>query len=337
MPRLSLGSLSVEPGQVGKGYLGKLSIANGSDVGIPIVIMNGRDPGPTLVVLASVHGTEISGIRALHAVLRAVSPDDLRGVLIAVTCCNPLAAAAGAYITPQDQTDLAIAFSGSSPTGSITQRISSIIWTAIERANYAIDIHANPRPALNFVLTKTNAYSTPADLATLKQMAQAFGVTVVNWDAPKRTSMDVCAERGIPLMMPELDGDLRFPVQTAEVGRRGVMNTMKALGLLPGDPEPQENIPVVKGELYFVGQLRANKGGIMEAIHPPGHKIAKGDAAIRIYDLFGDQVEEVTMPVTGYCWSYSTGAGANNSPMVTEGTALAYIFEDRGADRRSTA
>jgi len=324
----TLGDIRVEAGSTKKGYLGHVAMADGSQVGVPVVIVNGKQDGPVAVITAGVHGTEVSGIHALHKVLDNVDADELNGVLVAVTLSSPLAVTGGTYASWVDAVNMASALAGPSPKGSSTERMASFIWQALDLADYHIDLHANPMPALDFTLTDREACADDETLAKLNKLVKAFGLTVIDMPNEPGEVARVLGARGVPSIIAELNGNIQYWDEIAEAGRRGVMNVLKAFGQLPGRLEEQ-NVKMVSGDdLRYVGRLNAGTGGFMRIVHGPGEKMEAGDTAIEIYDVFGDLVEEVVMPVTGYCWSYSTGRGANYSSAVCEGMPLAYIFAE---------
>src|SRR5262245_36009380 len=100
MPNFELADLRVEPGSVGKGILGSVGLADGNRIGVPVVILNGAEDGPTLLVAAAVHGQEVNGTGALLRVVRETDPRRMRGRLIAIPVANPFAFQVGSYFTP---------------------------------------------------------------------------------------------------------------------------------------------------------------------------------------------------------------------------------------------
>jgi hypothetical protein len=58
----------------------------------------------------------------------------------------------------------------------------------------------------------------------------------------------------------------------------------------------------------------------------PGVKIKKDEVAIEILNVYGDVVQEVKMPISGYCWSFTGGVGGSHA--VSEGDKLAYVFTE---------
>jgi predicted deacylase len=72
-------------------------------------------------------------------------------------------------------------------------------------------------------------------------------------------------------------------------------------------------------------------------LHPekePGEKIKKDEVIACIYNLHGDVVEEVKMPVDGYVWAYPFGEAlgtATGIQAVHTGDYVAYVFTSEKA------
>src|SRR5215831_8833580 len=84
---LSVGTAIARSGQKATGYL---AIPAGSDAAtnIPVIVINGAKPGPTLAVVAGAHGTEYASIIALEKLPQAVNPAELSGAVIIVPLVN---------------------------------------------------------------------------------------------------------------------------------------------------------------------------------------------------------------------------------------------------------
>ena len=89
--------------------IGRLLV--GADLRLTMHVVRGAaGPGPSLGLLAGVHGDEVGGIRSIRDVLASLAVERLRGTVVAVPVANPLAWAAGTRVSPErlpDQTNLA--------------------------------------------------------------------------------------------------------------------------------------------------------------------------------------------------------------------------------------
>ncbi len=326
---LEVGDTKARPGEIAKGSLGSVELADGSRAHVPVINVNGAEDGPVLAVIAAIHGTEISGIGAIHQVVKTIDPANLRGALIAVPGGNPLAFRVGVYTTPIDGKNLSGPWYLPSPdkeTANITQRMAICINKALEKADYVIDVHANPLPSMGFVLTDLQMCPNEKIKNDVIRMAKAFGVTTINWPRKQATSIrDICSQNGKPSITHELPGNIYIWDEINEIGARGIMNVMNELEMLDGEPEKQD-VDVIEGDLTFYGWLIAQRGGFMCVRKKPGELIKKGDTAIELANVYGDVVQKVEMPINGYCWSFTGGVGGSHA--VSEGDRLAYVFTD---------
>ena len=91
--------------------------------------------------------------------------------------------------------------------------------------------------------------------------------------------------------------------------------------------DSKQQIDVIKGDLCYYGRLVAQRGGYMFVKKKVGQKIKKGDTVIEIVNVYGDRVEEIKMPINGYCWAFTGGVGGAHG--ISEGDKLAYVFTER--------
>jgi predicted deacylase len=79
-----IGPLRVVPGKI---RYGSLPFEGHK---LPLVLVCGRKPGPTLAVLGLQHPTEFSGLAAVDRVLADIDPDCMAGLLVCLPIVNPL-------------------------------------------------------------------------------------------------------------------------------------------------------------------------------------------------------------------------------------------------------
>ena len=86
--KLVVGSLIAESGQSVEGHLKVGNMQDGTPSRLPIVLINGAQSGKTFYLQAASDGDELNGIAVIHEILRQISPDSLRGRIIAVPIVN---------------------------------------------------------------------------------------------------------------------------------------------------------------------------------------------------------------------------------------------------------
>jgi predicted deacylase len=301
--------------------------------------MNGAKKGPTLVVTSTQHGIEIQGIEVIHKVVRdKVSPTNLRGAIIGVPVANPLAFMHHQYLSWIDNLDVGGGGSGSlitadKPNGNATERLAYALWKEVwSKADLGINIHCNTRP--DSLIYQWINIGNPKTKAKLLKMAECFGVTTIVSERPLRedsppTIGNLAEKKGIPILLMELIDGRWISEPSTTAGVKGVLNIMKAFNMIDGEIESQEGFPIVAGLNKFHGVIRSNHGGLIRFFKKPGEFIKKGEIFAEIYDLYGDVIEQVRLPVDGYTWAYPCGSVLGTSgglQTVHTGANIAYVF-----------
>lgn len=134
----------IEPGT--RRYLNPVvaQMLTGVETHLPLHCVRGGSPGPTLSVIAAVHGDEPQPIRAIRNVLDGIDPGSFRGTLLAVPVSNPFAFAHFSRQSPDqhEQTNLWSAFPGN-PNGTLTQRYAAKIREiVIDQTDFFIEFHS---------------------------------------------------------------------------------------------------------------------------------------------------------------------------------------------------
>lgn len=220
------------------------------------------------------------------------------------------------------------------PEGSTTERLANMIWEqAWSKANYIINIHCNINA--NALAYQSGDLRVPETKEKLEKMMAAFGVTVIDFEEeplPMESSPNLnnlAMTKGIPVLFVELFDGKRISKLSVEVGVRGVLNVMKTLGMIEGKVEKQRGIRIVLGRNKFYGIVHSNSSGLLHLEKEPGEKIRRGEIIARIYNLHGDVVENVKMPVDGYVWAYPFGIALGTCTGVQAvhvGDFVAYVF-----------
>src|SRR5256885_16318352 len=82
-PALSVGTATAQTGQK---VTGTIDVAAGADAAtqIPVVVIRGSNPGPTLALVSGAHGTEYASIIALEGLIGSLDPSQISGTVIIV-------------------------------------------------------------------------------------------------------------------------------------------------------------------------------------------------------------------------------------------------------------
>lgn len=319
---LTIGPITAAPGTRASGFL---DVRAGVDEGtrIPVTVIRGAQPGPTLALIGGTHGSEVAPIVALQRVRARVNPAELRGTLLIVHVANlPSFLGRTIYYSPVDRKNLNRMYPGN-PDGTVSERIAHTITTEIiERADYLIDMHSGDgneslRPYLYW-----NKLGVDARVDSLaRELAVAWGAThvVVDTSRPRDPGKSIYTQntahlRGKPALTTET-GYLGLPEPDMIAGNvTGAFRVMRHLGMLPGAVEKS---PAVWLGRYEV--LTSPETGVWHHVVQRGHTVAEGAIIGRLTDFFGDEIAVIRAPFDGEVM-YVVG-----TPAMSKGEPVAMI------------
>ena len=179
-----------------------------ADVEFPIVEVQGVADGPTLCLLAGVHGCEYSSIQAVRSLVRELDPSELSGRVLALAFVNPASfVQRSPFVSPQDAKNPNRTFPGDRE-GSFTEALTyHVFHELIEPSDYLIDLHGGDMvEALHpFVLFDESEVD-----ATARRMAAAFGfenlIQVPRAERIEGTSIAAAGDAGVPGVVAEAGG-----------------------------------------------------------------------------------------------------------------------------------
>ncbi|MGH7288069.1 MAG: M14 family metallopeptidase, partial [Myxococcota bacterium] len=141
----------------------------GDAVEIPVLVLRGNTPGPTLCFVAGVHGDELNGIEIVREVFEAIAPRNLSGMLIGVPVANVHGLRRSSRYLP-DQRDLNRFFPGH-PGGSSASRIANALFEGVVGdCDALVDFHTGS-------FQRTNLPQVRGDLRVprILELAKGFG------------------------------------------------------------------------------------------------------------------------------------------------------------------
>ena len=275
---LTVGPLTVQPGAKASGTI---QIPAGKDEAttIPISVIHGAQPGPTLALIAGNHGYEYTPIIALQRLLPSLDPKQLSGALILVHVANmPSFLKRTIYYSPADGKNLNRAYPGKAD-GSVSERIAyQITREVIERADYLLDIHCGDG---NESLRPYSYWDVKAGgkevVEKSKQLALAFGLEriVMDTERPIDPAQSVycsttATTRGKPAITVESGGMGSTDNESIERIERGVMSVMRHLKMIEGPPQPVEHRRPVDAGVFLEDRVPDQLPGRPPAV--PGRR-----------------------------------------------------------------
>lgn len=312
-------------------------LLSGHDLALTVHILRGGE-GPTLGLIAGIHGDETPGVRCIRDVLAAVSPDTLGGTIVAVPVANPLAWQAQQRATPEravDQANLARVFDSpmrAAPrddrAASLTRRIAAALERTIYRViTHQIDYHCYGRETM----VRIGLYRTDQEedaLATSARMVRGFGVGVMQAvHGSPGTTAAYAAERAIPTCVVEMGGThVHRACEDAVVrlGRDGALRVMRTLGMVDSAPADLGAQLIVERTLLLSPQTSGyylpayDLEDLFTPEHPHGIAVRAGQSLGALFDTYTlETVETLVAPEDGFLYALMRGG-----PYQIGGSAL---------------
>lgn len=320
---LTVGSVTARAGERASGFIEVPAVMD-SGTRIPITIIRGTRPGPTLALIAGTHGSETAPIIALQRLRAMIEPAALTGTVVLVHVANmPSFVHRTIYRGPWDQKNLNRVYPGR-PDGTVSERIAHAITTqVIDQSTHLVDMHAGDgneslRPYTYWSKQGVN----PAADSVAREMALAWGNDHIIIDTSRPTDLraslytqNTAHLRGKPSITTEV-GYLGVPVEAMVAQNvRGATRLLRYLGMLAGPREMVEH-PVW---LDRTEVLTSPASGTWHAQVDRGETVQKGTVLGRVTDYFGETIAEVRARFAGVVL-YIIG-----TPAMTKGEPVAMV------------
>lgn len=310
----------IQPGTFRTVEMPLLDVSMGDTWPIPVTVLHGVRPGPTINILGAIHGDELTGPSACTHLLStkftepggALDPASLAGTIRIVPVVNLPGFREKSRYLP-DGRDLNRAFPGS-PSSNTTKRVAHQLWTTLlEDSDAIIDFHTAAKgrsnmPQLRVDLTHPASY----------HLAKAFGAEVILDSKPPSGSLRrVANEEGIPCVTYEGGAADTLHNPSVMVAVNGALNVLRSLKMIPGRPSRPAFRLLASGSRW----LRASEGGLLDVFVREGALMREGDVVATISDPAAPGLSvDIVAPEDGLMISIAT------NPFVTAGMPVGHFL-----------
>ena len=312
---LSVASVTAQPSQRASAMLDL--VFDSVPTKLPVFVLNGAHPGPTVVVTAGIHGAEYVGIDAALQLARNTDPDTLHGQLIVAPISSMTAFAKRAiYLAPPDNKNLNRCFPGKAD-GSFAEQLAHWIFeTLIKRADFYLDLHGGD---LNEALVPFSIVKRTGQVALDERaikLAEAFGLPNIVASEVKGSTVGAAADIGIPAVLAEVGGQGLWPepeVQLMLTGLRRALGHIGSLDKYPGEMPPTRILESFEW-------LRSQHDGLFYPQCKVGDVVEAGQIVGIVCDYLGETVQVAKAPVSGTVLFLVTTLAMNNGdPLLAIG------------------
>jgi predicted deacylase len=302
MPTLNVGSLKVRPGQKKYGPLVISKRPDGTDIFVPLMVVNGAKPGPTLFLDSAVHGDEYEGSEAIRRLYRQLDPARLKGAVIGVPIMNPLGYEAGNRVSPPDTLNLNRCFPGKEH-GFFTEQLAYRIMGVAKQADYAIDCHGGGNIMALAPVAVRRDIGGPAVAQRARDLVRATGLDLVwvnggGWGAAIAVELQ---KIGIPTTCVEILGEGRAREEVTRQFHGLFRSVMQWLKMIPGTPTLAKK--VIEYEGVFIN---ATHGGFYQQTVELRQMVKRGQLCGTVSDFYGEVLEKIRAPHDGIVASKRT-------------------------------
>lgn len=318
---LTIAGIEIQPGQRKRLEMLVAKLFDHTEMKVPIEVIRGVEPGPTIFISAAIHGDEINGVEVIKRLLsynKLLS--NIKGTIIAVPIVNMFGFNQNVRYLP-DRRDLNRVFPGS-PNGSLASQIAHKFMTEIvEKCDYGIDLHTGSAHRYNLPQIRACL-----DDPEIKKLAKSFGVPLVlNSNLRDGSLRQAASDKGVKTLLFEGGEALRYDTRVIRAAEYGIISTLCSIGLL--DYETAKKRLPKKQKVYFATSshwIRAPHSGSLIVKKQTGNKVKQNEIIGIISDPFGIKKHYVKALYSGIV------VGRTMLPLVNNGDALFHIatFED---------
>lgn len=301
------GTQRIAPGEAQDVFLPVSERASSKDVHIPIHVRRAEREGPVVFVTAALHGDEINGTGAIRQLIADPEFRPLMGSVILVPVLNVLGFERHSRYLP-DRRDLNRSFPGSAGGSMASRMARSIFDELVSRADFGFDIHTA-------ALRRTNYPSIRADMSdpAVRRLAESAGCEIViDGMGPRGAFRREACLAGCPTVVLEAGEVWKVEPGIVESATRGVRNVLRALGMLPGEPERPGYQVLIETSKW----IRADLGGFLQFHIQPGDIVEAGQPLATNTTLLGRERSTLRAPFDAVV------IGMTTLPSVTPGAPV---------------
>jgi predicted deacylase len=280
---------------------GKLVVPAGVDpaIEIPITVIHGSKPGPTLAVIAGLSGAEYGPIAASLAFVNGLKPAELSGTVAVVHTANmPGFTGRSSILNPIDHKDLSRTFPGKADGTSCERIAFALVSELIEKADYVVSLQSGgANKMVQPYVEQTTSGNAKLDSKS-SAMALAFGINFIVVESSSKhpgALSNAAVAHGKPVITI-MNGALGVADnRSVESMARGLASLMNSLEMTTG-PVTRTRSPVFFDQTV---SLDSPSTGLLVLYAQRGQEVHKGDPLCGVENYFAKNLKVLNSPADG--------------------------------------
>lgn len=270
---------------------------DGEPFSLPMYLINGAEPGATLVITGGVHAAEYASIAAALELGQSLDPAEIKGQVVVVPVLNQAGfKARSIYLNPMDNVNLNRVFPGRAD-GSASEQIAGWVFeNVMKQADYYIDLHGGDlvEALVPFTLFP-EVGQAEVDQASF-ELAEVFGIEyLVRKEGTSGSTFSAVAAAGIPSILVESGGQGIWPREAVTRLTDGVLRVMRQTGMLAGGPP--EKVPTLLLRDFI--WLRSDFEGYWYPSIEVGQNVSSGQTLGVVKDVWGKVLQTAQATADG--------------------------------------
>ena len=285
---------SVIPGETKTIELNIATLHTMTELKVPIIVSRSVYDGPTVLLIAGLHGDELTGIEIVRQIIRRGINYPKCGTLICIPLVNVFGFVNQSRVFP-DGRDLNRVFPGYA-NGSLASRFAyRLMQDIIPVVDYVIDYHAGGRGRFNVPQIRIEPNNDELDV-----LAEAFSTHfILHSNNIEGSFRAACDKLGKKYLLYEAGKALDINNDVIEEGIQGTVRFLDKLQMLNNNfavKEPSQTMVCIENSTW----VRAQYSGLLHNFVRPGTLVKAGMQLGKITDPYGLVEEPILAPNDGY-------------------------------------
>ncbi len=279
---------------------------------VPVIVERAKEDGPTVLLMAGLHGDEINGIEIVRRFLRKKLHKPTKGTIICLPVFNIFGFLNVKRELP-DGRDLNRSFPGSAKGSLASQFAYHFMKEIAPHCDYIIDFHTGASQRNNFPQIRC-VMSDPESMELARVFNPPF---IINSSLIGKTIRESMIKMKKKILLFEGGMANSIEEMVVEEGLNGTKRLIAHLGMRNYKIDiSKDREPIVLQESRW---LRAPNSGMFQALVKNGSQVDRGTILAIVTDPYGNFEKKIKSPISGYVIC------ANESPVVFKGDAIIHI------------